>query len=276
MAVTPVLVGSALAWSEGAAPRWLVFLATLACAVLIQVGTNLQNDVADFERGNDRPDRTGPLRVTAAGWASPGEVRRMTWTAFALASVLGLFLVWSGGVVILGIGLFSIAAAWAYSGGMRPVSYTALGELFVLVFFGLVAVSGSQYLQAGHWSALALPMGLAIGSMAAAVLLLNNYRDLAGDLAVGRRTLAVRIGPGRARVLYALLLLAPFALPLWLVFFGQPSRPAAILAFLALPVSLYLVVAMRRRQGAALNAVLGRTGLAQLAFGALLAIGLLL
>jgi 1,4-dihydroxy-2-naphthoate polyprenyltransferase len=275
MAVTPVVVGASLAWSEGAAPRWAVLLITLACAVLIQVATNLLNDVSDFERGNDRPDRVGPLRVTAAGWATPAEVRRAAWTALGVAALLGLALVWIGGWVILAIGLFSIAAAWAYSGGKRPVSYRASGELFVLVFFGLVAVAGTHYLQAGRWSAVALPAGLAVGAMAAAVLLLNNYRDIAGDVAVGRRTLAAALGRGRAQLAFALLMILPFALPAWLAL-RDPAEPGAWLACLALPLALAVVRDMRRLEGPALNPVLARAALAQFAFGVLLSAGVLL
>ncbi|MCU0975496.1 MAG: 1,4-dihydroxy-2-naphthoate polyprenyltransferase [Steroidobacteraceae bacterium] len=275
MAVTPVIVGASLAWAEGAVPRWAVLLLTLACAVLIQVATNLLNDVSDFERGNDRADRVGPLRVTAAGWATPAEVRRAAWAALGFAALLGLVLVAIGGWVILAIGLFSIAAAWAYSGGRRPVSYRASGELFVLVFFGLVAVTGTHYLQADSWSAVALPAGFAVGSMAAAVLLLNNYRDIAGDIAVGRRTLAAALGPRRARAAFALLMLLPFALPAWLAL-REPAQPGAWLAFVALPLALAVLRDMHRLAGPALNPVLARTALTQLAFGVLLSVGVLL
>jgi 1,4-dihydroxy-2-naphthoate polyprenyltransferase len=272
MALTPVIVGASLAWVEGAAPRWFVLALTLACAILIQVGTNLLNDVSDYERGNDRADRVGPLRVTAAGLATPAQVRRAGWGSFGLAALLGLLLVWSGGWVILAIGLFSIAAAWGYSGGTRPVSYRASGEVFVLVFFGLVAVSGTYYLQAGHWSALILPAGCAVGAMASAVLLLNNYRDLAADRAAGRRTLAAVLGPARARALYAALMLLPFALPPWLAL-REPPLPGAWLTLLALPLVLLLVRRTRRRAGTALNPVLAQSALAQLVFGLLLSAG---
>ena len=275
MAVTPVIVGASLAWAEGAAPRWTVLLLTLACAALIQVATNLLNDVSDFERGNDQPDRVGPLRVTAAGWATPAEVRRAAWTALGVAALLGLVLVAIGGWVILAIGLFSIAAAWAYSGGKRPVSYRASGELFVLVFFGLVAVTGTHFLQAGHWSATALPAGFAVGAMASAVLLLNNYRDIAGDVAVGRRTLAAALGRARAQLAFALLMLPPFLLPAWLAL-REPGEPGAWLAFLALPLALVVVRDMRKLEGSELNPVLARTAFTQFAFGALLSAGALL
>ena len=255
--------------------RALVFVLTLACALLIQVGTNLLNDVADHEKGNDGADRVGPLRITAAGLATPAEVRRAATVAFGSALALGLPLVWSGGLAILALGLGSIAAGWAYSGGARPVSYRATGELFVLVFFGIVAVTGTYYLQAHTWSMAAFATGTAIGAIAAAVLLVNNYRDLAPDAAAGRRTLAAVLGPARARALYSVLMLAPLALPPALAL-TSPGRPGAWLACLAAPLLLQSIHAMRRLYGPDLNAVLGRTALAQLLYGVLLSIGVLL
>lgn len=273
MAITPVIVGASLAWVDGAPVRAGVFVLTLLCAMLIQAGTNLLNDVADFERGNDRPDRLGPLRVTAAGWATPAEVRRAARITFGMALALGLVLVWVGGWFILGLGLISIVAGWAYSGGRRPVSYGAFGELYVLLFFGLVAVGGTYYLQAGSWSPLATPAGLAVGAMAAAVLLLNNYRDLAADAAAGRRTLAALLGPARARWLFTALMLLPFALPAWVAMHDMERR-GALLAWLALPLVGLLLRDLGRGRGAALNPVLARTALAQLMFGLLLSVGL--
>ncbi|HEX5649954.1 MAG TPA: 1,4-dihydroxy-2-naphthoate polyprenyltransferase [Steroidobacteraceae bacterium] len=275
MAVTPVVAGACLAWSDGAPVRALVFALTLCCAVLIQAGTNLFNDVADHEKGNDGADRVGPLRITAAGWATPAEVRRAGAIAFGAALVLGLPLVWSGGPAILALGLCSIAAGWAYSGGTRPVSYRATGELFVLTFFGVVAVTGTYYLQAHAWSLASFATGVAVGAIAAAVLLVNNYRDLAPDAAAGRRTLASLLGPARSRALFAALMLAPLALPPALAL-ASPGKAGAWLACLAAPLLLQSVAAMRRMYGPDLNAVLGRTALAQLLYGALLSIGVLL
>ena len=149
IAVAPVLLGTALAWADGSVQHWLALLAALACALLIQIGTNLHNDVIDFERGNDRPDRVGPLRVTAAGWVSASTMHRATFFCYGLALLIGVYLVEQGGWPIFLAGISSLWAGWAYSGGSRPVSHTALGEVFVLVFFGLVAVSGSHWLQSG-------------------------------------------------------------------------------------------------------------------------------
>ena len=149
IAVTPVLLGTALAWADGSVRHWTVLLAALSCALLIQIGTNLHNDVVDFQRGTDRPDRVGPIRVTAAGWVHADAMHRATAYCYGLATLLGSYLVVQGGWPILLAGVSSLLAGWAYSGGSRPVSHSALGEVFVLVFFGLVAVTGSHWLQSG-------------------------------------------------------------------------------------------------------------------------------
>ena len=272
LAATPVLAGSALAWAEGAAPAWGPLLATFGAALLIQIGTNLHNDAADFEGGNDGTDRLGPLRVTAAGWATPGQVRGAAYGAFAAALLLGVYLVIHGGWPILAVGCASLLAGAAYSGGPRPISHTPFGEVFVWVFFGLVAVAGSYWLQAGELSAAALIAGGALGFPAAAVLLVNNLRDVAADSAVGRRTLAAVLGDAGARRLHAVLMFLPFALLPWLA----AGQGGAWLALLALPAAGAVVLRMRAARGAALNRVLADTARAQFVFGLLLAVGCLL
>ncbi len=275
LAAAPVLAGSALAWSEGAPFLWLSALAALGCALLIQVGTNLHNDAADFESGNDGGERLGPTRVSAAGWARPEAVRRAALTAFALALGLGVYLVSVGGWPILAIGVASLLAGWAYSGGPRPVSHTPFGEVFVWVFFGLVAVAGSHYLQSGAAAASALLAGAVLGLPAAAVLMVNNTRDRIGDMAAGRRTLAAVLGRDGAVKAYAAMMLAPFLIaPAFLLM--PPMHPGALLVLLALPQSLGLIHALGREEGAALNRVLA--GTAQVCFlsGLLLAVGVLL
>lgn len=271
LAATPVLVGTALAWAEGAPRSWLVAGAALLAAMLIQAGTNLHNDAADCERGADGAGRLGPTRITAAGWATPAQVRAAAIAAFGLAFLIGLYLAVIGGGPIVAVGLASLAAGWAYSGGPRPISYTPFGELFVLVFFGLVAVGGSYFLQAGALSPASIVTGLAVGAPAAAVLMANNLRDLAADIAAGRRTLAAVIGPAASRCVHALLVLAPFAL---LPFFAP--GPWAWLALFALPNSAVVARRAQRAEGAALNGVLAGTARAQFLFGLLFAIGCLL
>lgn len=232
LAVTPVLLGSTLGWSEVHAVHLPSLVLALACALLIQIATNLHNDAADHEQGTDRADRIGPPRVTASGWARPRTLMRAAVGCFAAALLLGLALVLRGGWPILIVGIASLAAGWSYSGGPRPISRTPWGELFVLVFFGVVAVCGSHWLQARQPSIDALIGGLALGLPAAAVLLVNNVRDLIGDVRAGRRTLASLLSRVAARRLYAALLLLPFGLSLVLVLRGHAG---ALLAVLALP-----------------------------------------
>ena len=274
IAATPVVLGSALAWSEGASPHWPVLLATLLCALLIQVGTNLHNDVADFERGTDRADRVGPLRVTAAGWVQPDSVRRAARSSFILALVLGLYLVGQGGLPILFAGVASLLAGWAYSGGTRPISHTAWGEVFVLLFFGLVAVAGSHWLQRGEVSVDAWLCGAIVGLPAAAVLLVNNFRDIDSDLRSGRQTLAAKLGDVGSQRAYVAMVFIPFSLTGLIAWHG---RPGALLAGLALPYAWSLLPRLRRSaSGSQLNGLLGATARLGLMLGVLLSVGVFL
>ncbi|MBI5784802.1 MAG: 1,4-dihydroxy-2-naphthoate octaprenyltransferase [Rhodocyclales bacterium] len=274
IALTPVVVGSAAAWAQGASPAWLVFLATLIAAMAIQIGTNLHNDAADHQRGNDLADRIGPLRVTAAGWASAAAVRRAAFATFAVALLTGIYLVAVGGWPILAIGLAALAAGAAYSGGPRPISHTPFGELFVWVFFGLVAVAGSCWLQAAALHAEALLAGAAVGMPAAAVLMVNNIRDRVTDLRAGRRTLAGVVSPAAALRIYAALMLMPYAI---LPILSVRGQSGVLTALLALPASLSLVGQLRHCPvGPGLNPLLARTAQCGLGFGLLLAVGFLL
>lgn len=274
IALTPVLLGTALAWADGFAKHWAPALVALACAVLIQIGTNLHNDVRDFERGNDRPDRVGPLRVTAAGWVSTAAMHRATALTFGLAMLLGLYLVVHGGWPILLAGLASVLAGWSYSGGRHPISHTPFGEVFVLVFFGWVAVMGSYWLQTAQLSVNAWLCGTALGLPAAAVLLVNNYRDLPDDLRSGRRTLAAWLGLRHTRTAYATMLLLPHVLALVM---AMRDQTGATLGLLLLPPSIQLVKQLQRdNDGPALNALLANTAKAGLMLGLLWTAGLFL
>ena len=274
IALAPVLIGTSLAWADGYMHQWVVLVATLSCALLIQIGTNLHNDVRDFERGTDGSDRVGPLRVTAAGWVLPRTMHRATRFCFAAALIFGLFLVQKGGLPILLAGSFSLLAGWSYSGGPKPVSHTPFGELVVLVFFGLVAVSGSYWLQSGQSSWEALWCGAAIGCPAAAVLMVNNYRDLEGDLRSGRRTLAAYLGQFLAVRTYQCLVLLPFLLTVALVWHG---RTGTMLVTLALPFAIKLAANMlSAKRAEALNSLLSNTAKLGLMFAVLLSAGLFL
>jgi 1,4-dihydroxy-2-naphthoate octaprenyltransferase len=274
IATIPVIVGTCLAWSvAGAFDPWIALIA-LAASVLMQVVTNLQNDVGYTERTSASGGRVGLPRATANGWLSTGEVKRAIVAAVVLAQVVALPLMIRGGWPIVATSVTSTLAAYGYMGGPRPVAYTPYGELTVFVFFGLVAVCGTYYVQAGAIGLAAWMAGVAIGAHAAAVLLVNNYRDRAHDGATGRRTLPVVFGAAASRRLYALLLLMPFAIALVLAWSLAGAWYA--LPLLALPWALRLVGQLANTpDGPAQNAQLFRTVMLEVAFGMLLSAGTL-
>lgn len=272
ISVAPVITGSSLAWAETSQLAWLPALAALAAALLIQIGTNLHNDAVDFERGTDTPQRLGPPRATAQGWFRATEVKRAAHLSFGLALLFGIYLVWVGGLPIVAIGLLSLVAGYAYTSGPKPIAYSATGEFFVFLFFGLAAVMGSYYLQHAPLSLNVFLAGCAIGSLAAAVLLVNNYRDLDTDEKAGKLTLAHYLGRSKSRRLYSLLLLPPFALPLSLA--DSSQGPWLVLA--ALPFALLLSYRFNAiRPGVRFNRILAHTARLQLVYSLLLGIGLL-
>ena len=195
LSITPVTVGAALAWALDGKVHWLAVAAALVASMFIQMGTNLHNDAVDSERGGDGPDRIGPPRVTAMGLLNGRKVKHGACTCFGIAALLGFYLIAVGSWPILLLGVLSIAAGWAYTGGPWPIAYTPLGEVFVIAFFGLGAVGGTFWLCAGHLNGAVLASGFALGLMTGAVLLVNNFRDREADARVGRRTLAILTGP---------------------------------------------------------------------------------
>jgi len=272
MAVAPVLAGTALGWVDGGHLDPRPFLAALGGALMIQAGANLHNDVADALRGGDQPLRQGPPRVTALGWATPARVRGAALVCFGLACLFGLYLIALGGVPILLLGLASLAGGWCYSGGPRPISYGPYGELFVIAFFGVGAVAGSAYLQTGTLLASAVVAGIALGAVAAAVLMANNYRDMEPDRLIGRRTLAIRAGQHSSQILYAVMVLSPFVL---LVGPTGPVGGWVVLAALPMAVGLIRRFATETR-GPAFNQILGATARLQLVIAVLLTVGVVL
>lgn len=274
LSAAPVLAALALAWREAGAFHPGAALAALAGAMLIQIGTNYYNDAADGERGADGPDRLGPRRATASGWASAAAVKRAAVAAFTGAAVAGAYLAWIGGWPILLLGCSSLAAGWAYTGGPRPIAYTALGEVFVLAFFGLAAACGTYWLQAGTVSPAAVALGTLLGLPAAAVLTVNNHRDRAADARAGRRTLAIRLGRGGTIRLYAALLLGAFAMvPALAVFSGDDGVLAALIVS---PFAFALIQRMRAEPpGPGLNGLLAQTAQFQALLAAALCAGLL-
>ncbi len=270
VSLSPVLVGTAIAWHNSGRVLWLPLLAAALAAALIQLGTNLFNDVGDFRRGADTPGRLGPKRATAEGWLAAGVVEAAAWLAFVLAFVCGIYLVWHGGWPMVGIGLASLAAGWAYTGGPAPIAYRPLGEVLVFIFFGLVAVGGSYYLQALTLTPLAVFAAALVGLHAAAVITVNNYRDRDGDARNGKNTLAVVLGRRATRRLYTIEMLAPYALlPLLAASLGW----RAALPLLSLPLAVRLIARFHREApGAVFNDILAATAGLQLAFALLLAL----
>jgi 1,4-dihydroxy-2-naphthoate octaprenyltransferase len=254
LAFAPVLLGTGVALGEGRA-RALPALAALWCALWLQIGANLANDVFDAERGADTAGRLGPPRATAEGWLAPGRVKRGMASAFALAALGGLVLFALAGVPVLVLGALSIAAALAYTGGPWPFGYRGLGEVAVLAFFGFVAVAGTHWVQALALSGAALAASLPAGALAAAVLAINNLRDRASDARAGKRTLAVRWGERFARWEIAALLALALAGPLVLAFACE--RPLLLLSLLLAPRGLALARrVLAGEDGAALNETL--------------------
>ncbi|MDP9136486.1 MAG: 1,4-dihydroxy-2-naphthoate polyprenyltransferase [Actinomycetota bacterium] len=275
-AVAPVLVGTALAATEGTF-RWLTFVAAMLGALFIQVGTNLSNDYSDARRGADTEDRLGPVRVTAGGLVPPRQVLVATYVAFGVAVLAGVYLIATVGWELLLVGAASILAGVLYTGGPRPYGYEGLGEVFVFLFFGVVAVTGSYFAQTEQLTWEAFVLAVPVGLLAAAILVVNNVRDLETDRRAGKRTLAVRLGRGRARALYAAMVYGAFVAALlpWLL--GSDELSAWLgLAVLALPLAVPVVAIVRSRtDGPSLNGALARTGMLQLVFCALLSAGIL-
>ena len=279
-AIAPVLVGSATAWAAfGDASEsfsWGNFVAALIGAVFIQIGTNLANDYSDAKRGADTVDRLGPVRVTAAGLVAPKRVLYATWIAFGVAALAGLYLVTQVGPEILAIGILSIAAGVLYTGGPKPYGYEGLGEVFVFVFFGLVAVNGSYYVQLEDLHALPVLLSIPIGLLSAAILVVNNVRDIDTDRRAGKRTLAVRIGRERSRELYVAMIAAAYMLLPVALLAGDGSG-WGLLGLLSQPLAAAPVRAVRERaDGPALNGALAGTGALLGAYALLVSVGLLI
>jgi 1,4-dihydroxy-2-naphthoate polyprenyltransferase len=273
-AAVPVLVGSAVAHAIGAF-NWAPALAALVGALLLQVGANLANDVFDYEKGADTAERLGPTRTVQAGLLEPSAVRRAMLLVFALALLVGVYLTAVAGVSIVVIGLCSIAAALAYTGGPYPLGYHGLGDVFVLLFFGFVAVTGTAFVQTGTVPGLALWASVPVGALATAILVVNNVRDRETDARAGKRTLAVRFGRAGGIAEYWLLLGAAYAVPALLFATGQ-ARAWVLLPLLTLFPAAVLGRQIAQNEGRALNPTLVRTAKLLLGFGLLFALGLVL
>jgi 1,4-dihydroxy-2-naphthoate polyprenyltransferase len=275
-AVAPVLVGTALAQPLADRFRAGAFVAALLGALFIQVGTNLSNDYSDARRGADTEDRLGPVRVTAGGLVPPRQVLLATYVTFGLAVLCGAYLVAVAGWELLILGVLSILAGVLYTGGPRPYGYEGLGEVFVFLFFGIVAVAGSTFAQLERWPWEAFALAVPVGLLAGAILVVNNVRDLDTDARVGKRTLAVRLGRARVRGMFAAMIYLAFPVALVPWVFGPLSAWVAV-CWLALPLAVPLVRTVRNHaDGPTLNRALADAGRLELVFCVLLAAGILL
>jgi 1,4-dihydroxy-2-naphthoate octaprenyltransferase len=273
-AAAGVIMGSALAWRDEHF-RVDAFIVCLLVALLLQIGSNLANDVFDFERGTDTPDRLGPTRVTQAGLLTPSQVKYGMAVVFGLAAVLGLYLAWLGGWVIIIVGLAAILSAIAYTGGPFPLGYYGLGDVFVFLFFGIAAVAGTYYIHAGFVSPAAWWMTIPPGLIITAILVVNNLRDLENDRKAGKHTLAVKFGEQGTKIQYVLCMLIAYLILIPAVL-SSLIPPFSLLAFASLPVAIRATKVVLTQRGRPLNAALAGTGQTALAFGLLFWIGLAL
>jgi 1,4-dihydroxy-2-naphthoate octaprenyltransferase len=275
-AIAPVLVGTAAAVEVSRELHVGAFVAALIGSIFIQIGTNLANDYSDAKRGADTADRLGPVRVTSSGLVAPRRVLYATWLAFAIALAAGIYLASLAGPLILALGLVSIAAGVLYTGGPRPYGYAGMGELFVFLFFGLVAVNGSYYVQVERLDWLPFWLSVSVGLLSAAILVVNNVRDIDTDRRAGKRTLAVRLGRERTRSLYLTLVGAAYpVLAFGLAVTDGPS--SALIALFSAPLAVPPARAvLSATDGPSLNAALAQTGAVLGAFSVLLTAGLLI
>jgi 1,4-dihydroxy-2-naphthoate octaprenyltransferase len=266
-AIAPVLVATALA---GDSFNPLTALLALIVSLSLQIGVNYANDYSDGIRGTDN-DRIGPSRITAGGLAKPVQVKSAAFISFSVAAVAGLGLAMTTSWWLIAVGAISIAAAWGYTGGKNPYGYMGLGELFVFIFFGLIATVGSFYVQAEEITGKSILAGVIVGSLACAILVINNVRDRAKDEVAGKLTLAVRLGDKRSRIIYTVLVIAPYLLTAG---FGTPWT---LLTLLTLPMTISILKALRSGiQGVDLIALLGRTGKLQMLFSLALSLALII
>ncbi|MEM8934174.1 MAG: 1,4-dihydroxy-2-naphthoate polyprenyltransferase [Acidobacteriota bacterium] len=273
-AAVPVAVGTAVAHTVGDV-RWLPTLACLWGAIWIQIGTNFANDVFDFEKGTDTEERLGPTRAVQAGWVTPSHMRIGLVVAFALATVAGVYLTIVAGWPIVAIGIASLISGVAYTGGPYPLGYHGLGDVFVMLFFGFVAVCGTVWCNLLAVPELAWWASVPPGALATAILVVNNLRDRHGDATSGKRTLAVRFGRRGAELEYVLTLALAYAVPVTIVGLGM-AGPWACLPLITLPLAVRLLRDVRHLEGRPLNGVLVGTAKLLILHGALFAVGLAL
>lgn len=247
----------------------------MVVALLLQIGSNLANDVFDFEKGADQGKRKGPTRVTQAGLLTARDVKRGMWVVFGVTSLLGSYLVTIGGWVFLLVGLAAIISAIAYTGGPYPLGYHGYGDIFVFLFFGLAATAGTYFLQTGELSMSVWGMAAAVGFLTNAILVVNNLRDIDSDRLVNKKTLAVRFGVKWTLLQYFFLLIAAYLVPVLQLFAGIIS-PWSLITLGSIPLAIYWAVYITRFTGRALNKALAGTGQLELVYAVLFMIGMVL
>lgn len=263
--IVPVFIGTAMAYYDGFFNP-VVFALTLVCSILIQIITNFVNEIYDFKKGADTHERIGPRRAVASGLIKPGTMKAVTGVLVAVTFLIGLYLVFTGGgVFIFGIGVISLFFAYAYTGGPYPLAYKGLSDIFVLVFFGIIAVSGTYYLQAQRLIPEVLIASLAPGFLSMNILGVNNIRDIVTDKKAGKITLAVRIGERPAKIMYVVINILAFIVPV-ILYFSLENR-YFLMPLLVFPISLIICLNLFKSTGAKLNKILAQTGLLLILYG---------
>ena len=273
-AISPVLLGSSLSYKYGYFSS-LIFFMTLFAAILIQIGTNFANDVYDFQKGTDRDDRLGPIRATQAGLISPEKMKVGMLGTFSIAILVGCYLAWIGGLPIVFIGIASIIAGIAYTGGPYPLGYNGFGELFVFLFFGIIAVPGTYFLQAGTFTYSSIWLGSCMGMLSSAILVVNNIRDIDTDKVTGKKTLAVYFGILFSYIEFIILIIGPYLILLYLMI-NKNLDSSIYIVFFSLPIGLKLIFELINNTGIKLNTVLSSTAKLLFVFSLLCSIGLVI
>lgn len=272
-AAAGVVMGAAMSWRDGVF-RLDAVLVCLLTALLLQIGSNLANDVFDFERGTDTAERLGPTRVTQAGILTPRQVKIGMAVVFGLAALLGLYLAWLGGWVIIVLGIAAIISAITYTGGPFPIGYHGLGDIFVFIFFGLASVAGTYYIQAGSVTPAVWWMTIPPGMIITAILVVNNLRDLENDRKGGKHTMAVRLGEQGTKVQYIVCMVIAYLVLIPVAWVGLIPW-MTLLAWLSLPLAMQATKVVLTQKGRPLNMALAKTGQTALAFSLLFWVGLL-
>jgi len=272
-AIAPVILGTALAWHDFHIDI-ITSLVTFLSAICIQIGTNFSNDISDFLKGADTKERLGPIRATQSGLLTIKQLKIGTIIIFSIAIIFGFYLAYIGGMPIVIIGLTSIAAGILYTAGPYPIGYHGMGDIFVFMFFGIIAVSGTYFLQTGYITQETIFCGIAIGFLSTAILVVNNLRDADTDRKAGKRTLTVRLGKSFSKIEYVFFITIPFFIPIF--FYLRWDKLSLWLPIFSFPLSISLAIAIFTKTGTELNIVLSQTARLLIIFTILFSLGIML